>query len=184
MANVDLKNPVILGGVTEIILTPYTDVAGTSLGTDSYVMDNIIADSTSITQEENTTNAIEGETKDEPIFENITLGSYTFAANSGDIQGVVLEKVFGFIKSSDASSDIYMAPTVYKPTWSKVEVKFGESGSVVCPRVKLSCRVNASSLKTGITQGEITGTCYAGSVGSSASEKSPFYVSLPKAGGA
>lgn len=175
---VSLATPLIFGGVTEINLTPYS---GDAPGSDVYTLDNIVADTTTITQEENTTNAIEAETKDEPLFENITLGSYTFAASSGDIQASILTGLFGFTKGTDASNDVYYAPSVYKPIWAKIEVKFGETGSLVCPKVKLSCSINAASLKTGIVQGNINGTCYAGKVGSG-SEQSPFYVTVPKAG--
>lgn len=178
MANVNLQEPLIFGGVTEIVLTPY-NVAGTELGSDDYILDNIVADSTTITQEENTNNPIEAETKDEPLYENITLGSYTFASNSGDIQPAILTGVFGFTKGTDTSADVFYAPTTYKPVWVKVQVKFGDTGTLVCPKVKLSCRINASSLKTGIVQGEITGTCYAGKVGTG-SELSPFYITVPK----
>lgn len=178
---VSLEKPLIFGGVTEIKLTPYTDVAGTALGSDVYTLDNIVADSTTIQQEDNTTNSIEAETKDEPLFENITLGSYTFAANSGDIQPAILTGLFGFVKSTDAAADSYYAPATYKPVWAKVEVKFGETGTLVCPRVKINCKIDASSLKTGIVTGSINGTCYAGSVGAG-SEKSPFYVTVPKGG--
>lgn len=97
---VSLATPLIFGGVTEINLTPYS---GDAPGSDVYTLDNIVADTTTITQEENTTNAIEAETKDEPLFENITLGSYTFAASSGDIQASILTGLFGFTKGTDAS---------------------------------------------------------------------------------
>ena len=79
-----------LGGVTQIILTPYTD--GTK-GSTSYSLDNIVADTTSITQEEPTTNTVDCETRDEPIFENITLGRYTFSAESGDIQDIAIDEM-------------------------------------------------------------------------------------------
>lgn len=177
MADIDLSKTLMFGGVQKIRLTPYNKDTGLP-GTSSYVLDNIVADSTTITQEENTPNAIEAETKDEPLFENITLGNYTFSASSGDIQPLILTEIFGFTKTTDSTNDLYMAPTTYAAKWCKIEVEF-KDGSIVCPKVKLSCRVNASSLKTGIVQGEITGTCYAGMVGNNKDIMSPLYVSVP-----
>lgn len=166
----------ILGGVQQILITPYT--AAGALGTDTYSLDQIVADSTSITQEDNTTNAIDSETKDEPIYENITLGRYTVTMNSGDIQSDLLTKIMGFT----ISGGNICAPNTYKPVWAKIEAAFND-GTLVCPKVKISGRIEAASLKTGIVQGIISGTCYAGKVGSEADAPlTPFYI-IPKASG-
>ena len=170
-----------LGGVTQIILTPYTD--GTK-GSTSYSLDNIVADTTSITQEEPTTNTVDCETRDEPIFENITLGRYTFSAESGDIQDIVLTNCFGFVKG--ASGSLY-APSTYKEIWAEIEVVFGDKGSLVCPKVKMSGNIDASSLKTGMVRGVISGSCYSVSIatettgaGSTTTPLStPFYYKAP-----
>lgn len=170
-----------LGGVTQIILTPYTDG---SKGSTSYSLDNIVADTTSITQEEPTTNTVDCETRDEPIFENITLGRYTFTAESGDIQDIVLTNCFGFTKG--ASGSLY-APSTYKEIWAEIEVVFGDKGSLVCPKVKMSGNIDASSLKTGMVRGVISGSCYSVSIatettgaGSTTTPIStPFYYKAP-----
>lgn len=171
-----------LGGVTQIILTPYTDG---SKGSTSYSLDNIVADTTSITQEEPTTNTVDCETRDEPIFENITLGRYTFSAESGDIQDIVLTNCFGFVKG--ASGSLY-APSTYKEIWAEIEVVFGDKGSLVCPKVKMSGNIDASSLKTGMVRGVISGSCYSVSITTEASGagssdtplSTPFYYKAPE----
>lgn len=171
-----------LGGVTQIILTPYTDG---SKGSTSYSLDNIVADTTSITQEEPTTNTVDCETRDEPIFENITLGRYTFSAESGDIQDIVLTNCFGFVKG--ASGSLY-APSTYKEIWAEIEVVFGDKGSLVCPKVKMSGNIDASSLKTGMVRGVISGSCYSVSIttettgdGSTTTPiTTPFYYKAPQ----
>lgn len=171
-----------LGGVTQIILTPYTDG---SKGSTSYSLDNIVADTTSITQEEPTTNTVDCETRDEPIFENITLGRYTFSAESGDIQDVVLTNCFGFVKGESGS--LY-APSVYKEIWAEIEVVFGDKGSLVCPKVKMSGNIDASSLKTGMVRGVISGSCYSvsittettGSGSTTTPLTTPFYYKAPE----
>lgn len=170
-----------LGGVTQILLTPYTD--GTK-GSTTYSLDNIVADTTAITQEEPTTNTVECETRDEPIFENITLGRYTFSAESGDIQDIVLTNCFGFVKG--ASGSLY-APSTYKEIWAEIEVVFGDKGSLVCPKVKMSGNIDASSLKTGMVRGVISGSCYSISINTEESgagsattpTSTPFYYKAP-----
>ena len=171
-----------LGGVTQIILTPYT---GGSKGSTSYSLDNIVADTTSITQEEPTTNTVDCETRDEPIFENITLGRYTFSAESGDIQDIILTNCFGFVKGTSGS--LY-APSTYKEIWAEIEVVFGDKGSLVCPKVKISGNIDASSLKTGMVRGVISGSCYSVSITTESSGQgssgtpltTPFYYKAPE----
>lgn len=170
-----------LGGVTQILLTPYTD---NTKGSTSYSLDNIVADTTAITQEEATTNTVDCETRDEPIFENITLGRYTFTAESADIQDIILTNCFGFTKGDSGS--LY-APATYKEIWAEIEVVFGDKGSLVCPKVKMSGNVDASSLKTGMVRGVINGTCYSVSIsteesGAGSSDtpiSTPFYYKAP-----
>lgn len=170
-----------LGGVTKILLTPYTD--GTK-GSTTYSLDNIVADTTAITQEEATTNTVDCETRDEPIFENITLGRYTFAAESGDIQEIVLVNCFGFVK--DTTNGNLYAPAKYKEIWAEIEVVFGENGSLVLPKVKMSGNIDASSLKTGMVRGIINGSAYSVEVTNgddSTKTMTPFYYKDPDAGG-
>lgn len=173
-----------LGGVTKILLTPYAKGSSTEKGSTTYSLDNIVADTTAITQEDATTNTVDCETRDEPIFENITLGRYTFTAESGDIQDVILENCFGFTKG--ASGSMY-APSTYKEIWAEIEVVFGENGSLVCPRVKMSGNIDASSLKTGMVRGVISGSCYSVQITSETDGEgsadtpitTPFYFKAP-----
>lgn len=166
-----------LGGVTQILLTPYT---GASKGETTYSLDNIVADTTAITQEDPTTNEVENEVTDDPIYENITLGKYTFAADSGDIQEIILTNCFGFKK--DATNGNLYAPATYKELWAEIEVVFGDKGSLVCPKVKMSGKIDASSLKTGMVKGSLSGTCYSVEMtegDSSTKTKTPFYYKAP-----
>lgn len=167
-----------LGGCTAILLTPYE---GNAKGSTTYSLDNIVADTTAITQEEATSNTVECETRDEPIFENITLGSYTFTAESGDIQDIILEKCFGFSKGTSGS--LY-APATYKEVWAEIEVVFGEKGSLVCPKAKISGNIDASTLKTGMVRGIINAACYTTEVtnGSDTKVNTPFYYKAPSEG--
>ena len=71
---IDLTKPIILGGVTKVEITPFTDSEGLTPGSEVYDLTKIVADSTSITQDDNTINATDNEVSDEPLFENVVLG--------------------------------------------------------------------------------------------------------------
>ena len=154
-----LENTVKLAGCTQILLTPYVDGVK---GSTTYSLDNIIADTTSITQEDDETNPIDCETRDEPVYENRTLGAKTFAAESADIQEVIITNCMGYTK--DAEGNLH-APTSYKELYAEVEIVFGDKGSLVAPKVKLSGHIQAESLKTDMVRGIISGTLYSVEMG-------------------
>ena len=167
----------ILGGVTRIVFVPWTkaEVTGVwSKGTDGFALDDVVADTTSITQDDPETNAVDCETRDEPIYENVTLGSYNFSCESGNIDKDILQNALGYKISGEGSTLKAYAPASYKELWAEVEVQFANGSSLVLPKVKLSSKIDASSLKTGIVRGVISGTAYSTNVDGN---DPPFYVS-------
>ena len=167
----------ILGGVTRIVFVPWTkaEVTGVwSKGTDGFALDDVVADTTSITQDEPETNAVDCETRDEPIYENVTLGSYNFSCESGNIDKDILQNALGYKISGEGSTLKAYAPASYKELWAEVEVQFSNGTSLVLPKVKLNSKIDASSLKTGIVRGIIGGTAYSTKVDGN---DTPFYVS-------
>ena len=161
----------ILGGVKRIVFVP--DVDGTK-GATGFALDDVVADTTSITQDEPETNAIDCETRDEPIYENVTLGSYKFSCESGNIDKDILQNALGFKVSGEGSTLKASAPATYNALWAEVEVQFQNGSSLVLPKIKLSSNIDASSLKTGIVRGIIGGTAYSAVV---EGVETPFYVS-------
>lgn len=145
-----------LKGVTQILATPYTE--GGELGTTAYSLDNIVADSTSLTQDDPETNEIACETRDEPIDTVTTLGSFQFTTTSADVQPEFLTNFLGF--TQDSSTKILYAPSAYKDTYAEFRLVFGESGSLVIPKVKLNSKIEAATLKTGMVQATIAGTAF------------------------
>ena len=167
----------ILGGVTRIVFVPWTkaEVTGVwSKGTNGFALDDVVADTTSITQDDPETNAVDCETRDEPIYENVTLGSYNFSCESGNIDKDILQNALGYKISGEGSTLKAYAPASYKELWAEVEVQFSNSTSLVLPKVKLNSKIDASSLKTGIVRGIIGGTAYSTKVDGN---DTPFYVS-------
>ena len=167
----------ILGGVTRIVFVPWTkaEVTGVwSKGTDGFALDDVVADTTSITQDDPETNAVDCETRDEPIYENVTLGSYNFSCESGNIDKDILQNALGYKISGEGSTLKAYAPASYKELWAEIEVQFANGTSLVLPKVKLNSKIDASSLKTGIVRGIIGGTAYSTKVDGN---DTPFYVS-------
>ena len=167
----------ILGGVTRIVFVPWTkaEVTGVwSKGTEGFSLDDVVADTTSISQDDPETNAVDCETRDEPIYENVTLGSYNFSCESGNIDKDILQNAVGYKVSGEGSTLKAYAPASYKELWAEVEVQFANGSSLVLPKVKLSSKIDASSLKTGIVRGVISGTAYSTNVDGN---DTPFYVS-------
>ena len=167
----------ILGGVTRIVFVPWTkaEVTGVwSKGTEGFALDDVVADTTSITQDDPETNAVDCETRDEPIYENVTLGSYNFSCESGNIDKDILQNALGYKISGEGSTLKAYAPASYKELWAEVEVQFSNGTSLVLPKVKLNSKIDASSLKTGIVRGIIGGTAYSTKVDGN---DTPFYVS-------
>ena len=167
----------ILGGVTRIVFVPWVKAQETNVwskGTNGFALDDVVADTTSISQDDPETNAIDCETRDEPIYENVTLGSYNFSCESGNIDKDILQNALGYKISGEGASLKAYAPASYKELWAEVEVQFANGTSLVLPKVKLNSKIDASSLKTGIVRGIIGGTAYSTKVDGN---DTPFYVS-------
>ena len=62
---------------------------------DSYVLDDVIRDTTSIAQDDNSTSDIERETSDTPILSVVTSGKYQLAAEVADTQKDLLIALAG-----------------------------------------------------------------------------------------
>lgn len=175
-----LKGSKKLKGVKQILVTPYTDATGDELGTTAYQLDNIVAESTSITQDDPEINDVECETRDEPIDTVTTLGSYQFTTTSADVQKELMTSIMGF--KEDTTSKILYAPSQYKDFYAEIRIVFSNDDSLVLPKVKLNNKIEASSLKTGLVQATIAGTAYSVErTVNDSPELTPFYM-LPSDG--
>lgn len=163
---------------TKILFTPYE---GDTLSSTTYALDNIVADSTSITQDEAERNTVDCETRDEAIDESVTLGSYQFTCNNADWQEQLVVALLGFTKKGN----ILAAPSSYVETYAQIEIQFGDAknvenygGSVVLPRVLLTSAATMESLKTNVGKMTVSGTAYSWEVGSDMNTVlTPFYIS-------
>lgn len=151
---------IVLSNAAYLHVTPYTDED--TIGTTTYNIVNIVADTLSFTPDDNTVNAKEWEFGDTPLFENITLGKIQFAATCIDFQNDVLRTLFGWKEVGGA----LVAPSSYKDLYAVVEVGFkNEDVVVVVPKLKLNSKAIISTLKTGTGEGNLAGTAYNADLG-------------------
>lgn len=178
---------------TRIIITPFvTKTDGTvEKGDESYALDSIVADSTSITQDDADRNEIACETRDENLYESITLGSYQFTCDNADWQDDLAHSVLGFTRGTGTLADKLFAPSSYVETFAEIEIQFGDAStytddtdrgtfrkSAVLPKVLLSSSATMESLKTSLGTMTVAGTAYSQEFkDGSKSIISPYYIS-------
>ena len=92
---------------THIIVRPYT--AEGASGDDYYDLDDVVRDTTKVSQDDNSTTDVERETSDTPIMSIVTTGKYQFEAEVADTQADVLVALCGFTKGT--SDNMVFAPS-------------------------------------------------------------------------
>lgn len=138
--------------------TPWVDNNGTlQPGDTTYDLVDIVADTTTVEQEDNEVNTIEHEFSGSPLVENISLGKKTFTAECIDMGNEVLQSMFGWtVKDGHA-----FAPKAYKPLYCTIEMQFNSTDdAVILPKVLLNSKAVFASMKTDVSRAAISGTCY------------------------
>lgn len=127
----------------------------------TYDITEVVADTTTVEQAENESNALEHEFSSAPLYENIQLGDKTFACESIDLQNEVLKGLFGWKEVGAEGSKALVAPVAYKALYATIELGFVNSDDViVLPKVLLNSRAVIASMKTDASRANINGTCY------------------------
>lgn len=140
-----------------IYFTPWSNES--TLGTTTYNLVNIVADTTSVEQADNDVNSLDSEFTDNPLYENVKLGNKTFTCECIDFQNDVLKNLFGW--DTDATTGTALAPIAYSDLYCKIELGFNSTNDiVVLPKVKLNSKAVLSTMKTDASRGTISGTCY------------------------
>lgn len=166
-----------------IVATVYKsdDSDGAPTG-DSYILEDVVEDTTSISQDDNETTDIECETSDSPIVSVVKLGKWQVAAEIGDTQASLLQGLCGFV-NDETGKKVY-APSSYKKTYVKFDIVFtNEDGTTysayVVPKLQLNSKLTIESLNTNLGRIALAGT--AQNVKITVGEKAymvPFYVDL------
>jgi hypothetical protein len=163
MGKATLGTRTVFANLAYIRITPWAESGeGTSAkfapGALTYDVTEVVADTTTVEQAENESNALDHEFKQTPLYENITLGEKTFACESIDLQNEVLKGLFGWTIDEDGNA---YAPVAYKELYAVVELGFNSTDDViVLPKVLLNSRPVIASMKTDASRANINGTCY------------------------
>lgn len=142
-----------------LLVTPFTDA--NTKGATTYLVENVVRDTTTITQEDNEENPVDNEFTSEPIVNNIVAGSYTFASEVGDLQGDLVEALAGF-KVDETSSKIY-APDGYVEVFAEIALVFASGAkyiAAILPKVQINATVLIESLNTSVGRLTLSGTGY------------------------
>lgn len=127
-------------------------------GTETYFLDEVIRDTTTISQEDPTENKIENEFGSAPILNNVQLGAYTFSAEVADMQPELLNALCGYIDDGKKS----YAPAAYTPVYAEIALVFkaGETKYVaaILPKVQLNSKATFDSLSTSMGRITLAGT--------------------------
>lgn len=160
MANISLTGRRVFSNLKSMEFTPWTNES--TLGTDVYNVTNIIGDTTSVEQDDPESNEIVSEFTDAPLYENTTLGNKNFTCECIDMQNEVLKGLFGW--ETDEKGNVY-APAAYKPLYCKIVLAFNTTDDIiVLPKVKMNSKATLASMRTDVSRGTISGTCYTAKV--------------------
>lgn len=160
-----------------LYVTPFE---GEVRGSTTYKLTEVVRDSTSIAQDDPEENKVENEFGSAPILNNVTLGSYQFSAEVGDMQSVLLEKLCGYKKGTTNADRVY-APASYTPIFAEIALVFKVSDTkfvaAVLPKVQLNSKATFDSLSSSMGRITLAGTGQNIAVqDGSTSIETPFYV--------
>lgn len=161
-----------------LYVTPFTNE--TTKGSTTYFLDEVIRDTTTISQEDSTENKIENEFGSAPILNNVTLGSYTFSAEVADMQQELLQKLCGYVAGTTAT-DLTFAPSTYVPVYAEIALVFqtgsGQYMAAVLPKVQLNSKATFDSLSSSMGRITLAGTgLNIGVTDGTKTVQTPFYV--------
>lgn len=161
-----------------IYITPWTD--DKTPGTKAWKCEEVIRDTTTITQEENTESPVENELSSSPIINNIIAGNYTISTEIADLQPDLLHDILGF-DVNDAKTKAY-APEGYTTKFAEFALVFqNPDGSTysaaILPKVQLNPTVTIDSLSSSLGRIVLSGTAQAATIGTGNDKHTtPFYI--------
>jgi hypothetical protein len=164
MAKATLGERRVFSNLAYVRATVWTS-EGSGPNGDTYDITEVVADTTTVEQAENESNALDHEFSSTPLYENIKLGEKTIALESIDLQNVVLKGLFGWKEitgGTDGKTVIGMAaPVSYEALYATIELGFTTGDDIIIlPKVLLNSRAVIASMKTDASRANINGTCY------------------------
>lgn len=132
---------------------------------DTFIFDEVVRDTTTISQDDNDTTSIENEFADDPILEIVSLGKFQLAADVADVQKDILVNFANYEYDSTAKK-IY-APSSYEMTYAKIDLVFKNGTSLegndlyksLCiPKLQLNSKLAAESMSSNLVRLSLAGT--------------------------
>lgn len=158
MALVELTNKVKVYNPYALFVTPWT--SETTKGANTYKLDEVIRDTTTITQNDPEENKIENEFSSAPIINTVTLGSYTFSSEVADMSPELLKILCGY--TTDTNNEKAYAPSTYVPIYAEISLVFAATGgkyiAATLPKVQLNSKATLDSLSTSMGRITLAGT--------------------------
>jgi hypothetical protein len=158
MALSEITNKVKVYNPYALYVTPWS--SETTKGSTTYKLDEVIRDTTTITQEDPTENKIENEFSSAPIVNTVTLGSYTFSAEVADMSPELLKLLCGY--TTDTNNEKAYAPSTYAPLYAEISLVFSATGgkyiAATLPKVQLNSKATLDSLSSSMGRITLAGT--------------------------
>lgn len=151
-----------------LVATIYTGEASEKADSpagDTFIFDEVVRDTTTISQDDNDSTTIENEFSDDPILDIVSLGKFQFAAEVADIQKDVLQNFANY--TYDATAKKLFAPAAYQKTYVKIDLVFkngtDDGGddkymSICIPKLQLNSRLLVESMNSNIARLNLAGT--------------------------
>ena len=141
-----------------------TETADNPAG-DNFIFDEVVRDTTTISQDDNDSTTIENEFSDDPILDIVSLGKFQFAAEVADIQTEILKNFANYTYDSTAKK--LFAPAAYQKTYVKIDLVFKTGTdtdgsdkymSICIPKLQLNSRLMVESMNSNIARLNLAGT--------------------------
>lgn len=170
MANVKRTSPTSLQVIKPdcLVATLYTGGEGETADNpagDTFIFDEVVRDTTTISQDDNNSTTIENEFSDDPIIDIVSLGKFQFASEVADIQKDVLVNFANYTYDSEAKK--LFAPAAYQKTYAKIDLVFkkgttsegaGTYMSICVPKLQLNSRLIVESMNSNVARLNLAGT--------------------------
>lgn len=159
---------------SHIIATVFTgeETEGMKASGDTFILETVVRDTTSVTQDDPETTDIECETSDSPIDSVTKLGKYQFSTEVADTQKDLVTALMGWTEKNKK----VLAPAGYVEKFVEVAVVFANGDTnvaFVIPRLKLNSKLMLESMNSNIARVNLAGTAYDWKVDG---DTTPFYM--------
>ena len=182
-----INNKLVLSNPTAINVTKWTYSGGAwslTTSTTGIPLESIVRDSLSITQDDPEETTIDCETSDSPIKSVTKAGAWHIEMTCADLQASILKDLCGYQQCSTTGTtgtDYTVAPQTMPQQYVAIEILFGDQASLVCPKVQLTSKLDASSISSETVKVTVSGVLEDYQIGSS-DVKTPFFINTKQAG--